>query len=158
METRKATEKARLYIARIGNELSLVIARIEGPHEPERIAEAGRKAFIAGFPEDPGPCVVAVAALHAAEERMSGEARVRSPGLHLRMAAEGVKQLRDLPEPPEVFPVAYLVANSYDEVIDLCENLLGVNCSGAPPEPLVCRRDDLVNAFKIAVKGRVDRL
>ena len=157
MELRAGGRRPRLYRGEAAPGLEIYVVRVEGPHDPSRIAELGRRALVAGFTEDPGPCRVAVAALHVWEERASGEARVRSPGLHLRMAAEGLKQLRDLPEPPESFPVAYAAAANRDEALELCSLLAGTGeCPGE--EPLECSRDSLEEAFKTVVASRVERL
>ncbi len=157
MERQAGGRRPRVYRGEAAPGLEVYVVRVEGPHDPSRIAELGRQAYVAGFIRDPGPCRVAVAALHVWEERASGEARVRSPGLHLRMAAEGLKQLRDLPEPPEIFLVAYAAAAGRDEALQLCRLLVGTSeCPGE--EPLECSRDSLEDAFKTVVASRVERL
>jgi len=149
--------KARLFRGEVAPGVEVYIVAVEGPHDPERIAEAGRKGLVAGFTSDPGPCRVAVAAIHVAEERATGEARVRSPGLHLRMAVEGLRQLRDLPEPPESFSVAYVASMERGEALRLCTEI-SEECSDVEEHVLNCSRSELEEAFKTVVKARVERL
>lgn len=136
---------------------AIYLARVEGVVRPEDVAETGKEAFVAGFRGDPGPCVVAVAALHVSEERASGEARVRSPGLHLRMAVLGVTQIRDLPV-EDYYDVVYSVGGAPEEVLAALKPLLGEAPGRVEFPELTCSREELLEAFKRPVSYRVSRL
>jgi len=137
--------------------ITIYLARAEGVFRPEEVAERGREALVAGFRGDPGPCVVAVAALHVSEERASGEARVRSPGLHLRMAVLGATQIRDLPV-EDHYNVVYSVGWAPEDALDGLKPLLGGLPARMAFQELTCSREELLEAFKRPVTYRVSRL
>ncbi len=59
--------------------------------------------------EDPGYCSIAVSYLYVDEERRSGAARIRNPGLHLKMVSLGLSQIGEL-RFHDKYEVLYLVA------------------------------------------------